>query len=577
MEDYWENGNTDNIDVLYTYTVNIPIPNIEVKFSSPSYAGLNILKRVEIQNDMSSTLFTTKFHTVFSGTVQMDVNANTTGRVFQTSISPLYVIRRWRDYIPVTLENIYFKEDAPLFDIVLQYTKMFGLLWVPDYETKTIKLMHRNTFFKNYSIEDWSDKVDRSKDFIVEPITFGSRYIAFNYDNIDGFRYSGYKDKYGVEYGSKSVNTGYDFGYETKDLFKGISPSSASSKSYIEFFQWEDWDLINRITPTQAKMSFIDCEDEDEKSAISIYNWYLRGGQKELSKEIRITDDTTLMKSINEYCWIHPDVSSALENGFGTKSVPTFDIAINSPDLFPNLTGRTLGVTFNTPNEDYTYDKLPSKTAGDSIYNLFWENYINERYNVQNKKVTAYFDLSTADYLNFDFNKFIIIDNQLFMVNKIFDFDLSNAGLSKVELIQVTNIDVYSNGSETFPQVVISPTEVNVIGSNMSEDSGNIDLIVQITAFDENGALIKGDWGTLKGHLTVYRGTIVDENDIMNNPDLATEKFVQLEYIEGESSIGRDTMGLYWENMDGSKFEGYVTYTVDDQEFEIPITIDYTI
>lgn len=575
MEDYWENGSTDNIDVLYTYTVNIPIPNIEVSFSSPSYRGLNILKRVEIQNDMSATLFTTKFHTVFSGTVQMDVNANTTGRVFQTSISPLYVIRRWRDYIPVTLENIYFKEDAPLFDIVLQYTKIFGLIWVPDYETKTIKLMHRNTFFENYSIEDWSDKVDRSKDFIVEPITFGSRYITFNYDNIDGFRYSGYKDKYGVEYGSKLVNTGYDFGYETKDLFKGISPSSASSKSYIDFYQWEDWDLINRITPTQSKMSFIDCEDEDEKSAISIYNWYLRGDQKYLSNAILITDDSPYMKSTNEYCWMYPAV--ALNNGEQMYSMPTFDIAISSPDLFPNLTGRTLGVTFNTPNEDFTYDKLPSKTIDNSIYNLFWENYINERYNVQNKKVTAYFDLSTTDYLNFNFDKFIIIDNQLFIVNKIFDFDLSNIGLSKVELIQVTNIDIYSNGSETFPQAVISPTEANVIGSNMSNDYGSIDLIAQVTAFNESGDLTRGSWGTLKGNLTVYQGTIVDENDVINNPDLATENFVYLEYGDWESNIGRDTMILYWQDMDGSKFEGYITYTVDDQEFEIPITIDYTI
>lgn len=578
-EEYEETGDPSSLTLIYYYDVKFSLPSISLDYGTTNANGIVLTRSVKMRNARTPNLITTKFYNVLGGQATFNNTATTITEYkdycFNTSIDSMSIIRRWRDFIPVTLENIYNKEDSPLFDIVLQYTKMFGLMWVPDYNTKTIKLMHKNTFFKNYSIEDWSGKVDRTKDFIVEPITFGTRYIAFNYDDVDGYRYSGYRDKYGVNYGHKTISTGYDFGYETKDLFKGISPSSASSKSYIDFYQWEGWDLKNKISPITAPTAFADSEDEDEGSAISIYNWYLRGSNKNTDSSVIISDDSSLMKIRNEYCWMHPAI--ALDYGIQTQSIPTFNIAIDEPNLFPNLTGRVLACVFNTPKEDFTSTNLPSSTIGNAIYDLFWDRYIDERYNVQNKKVTAYFNLSSSDYMNFDFNKFILLDNQLFIVNKIFDFDLNTNGLTKVELIQVTDINTYKQSSETFPQAVISPTEVNIVGSNMSNDYDNIYLISQVTAFDESGDLTRGSWSRLNGNLTVYRGTLVDEDDIMDNPDLATENFVYLEYGDWESNIGRDTMILYWQDMDGSKFEGYVTYTVDDQEFEIPITIDYTV
>ena len=57
---------------------------------------------------------------------------------------------------------------------------MFGLCWDVNQDEKTISIMSRNKFFSNYEIFDWSKKLDRSHDFILEPLCFSNRYVNFN-------------------------------------------------------------------------------------------------------------------------------------------------------------------------------------------------------------------------------------------------------------------------------------------------------------------------------------------------------------------------------------------------------------
>ena len=93
----------------------------------------------------------------------------------------------------------------------------------------------------------------------------------------------------------------------------------------------------------------------------------------------------------------------------------------------------------------------PNGYSGDAvfIYDGFWKRYIEERYNLNNKKLTAYFDLTPSDFYMFKFSKFVKIENSLFIVNKISDFDMNGSGSTKVELIGVTDITAYTNGQVT--------------------------------------------------------------------------------------------------------------------------------
>ena len=574
-DEYLESGDLEVLSPYYTTKIKVNIPAIGFYSTSPYSSGVSLTRTVLLGNSFNNPYSMVFYNRGVSPVVyktSVTVAQIYAQNLLRATYNPLFLQKSWRDNIKVDLKSIYFKEDSPLFDIILQYTKMFGLIWVPDYENKKIRLLHKYTYFKDYTITDWSDKLDRNKDFIIEPITFDTKYIKFNYEDLDGSKYTGYRDKYGANYGDKLLYTGYDFGNETKDLFSKINPSSVSSKTFLSLKAIKGWDLTSSLIPTIDPNVLIDCENEDETSAISSYSWYLRGANEMVSKPIYITDDTPLMKANDEYCWY--DTTQAGNNSLSSYSRPVFSVAI-SGQLFPNLVGRTLGCVFNTPNEDYTSDKSVSQTLGNCIYDLFWRKYINERYNIQNKKVTAYFNLSPTDYMNLNFYNLVTIDNQLFMINKVFDFDLNQRGLTKVELVQVTDIDAYVNGQEKFPTIVVSPDSVQAT-INTFEEYDSIDLTVQLTKYDENGEPIRGEWGELTGRLTYYNGNPITEEDAKTDPDYDYENYIFVEYGDWQSNIGRDTMILYWDSMAGKAFEGSIDYVLGDEVYTIPISIDFS-
>lgn len=90
------------------------------------------------------------------------------------------------------------------------------------------------------------------------------------------------------------------------------------------------------------------------------------------------------------------------------------------------------------------YYKWP-RTIRDNydIYTLFWQRYIEERYDRNNKVVTCYVNITPEEYQNFEFNKFVNIDNQLYFVNRIFDFNLTSNEPTKVELITIQDPAAY--------------------------------------------------------------------------------------------------------------------------------------
>lgn len=101
---------------------------------------------------------------------------------------------------------------------------------------------------------------------------------------------------------------------------------------------------------------------------------------------------------------------------------------------------------FNKPLESYVYDDDYYDNCK-GIYDIFWAKYIAERYNTQNKIVTCYLDITPQDYAGFEFNHFITIENQLYMINKIYDYDITNNESTKVDLITIQDIEGYTTNN----------------------------------------------------------------------------------------------------------------------------------
>lgn len=445
-----------------TGTTYVPIPSMDLgQFNTD---GLKMTIGVQVYHPQTGNQLSSYYNAFLyrhrnplkGSTIYIGVACAVSDTNFNVIIPNTQLYTNWRTTTTCELKNLYAK-DEPLFNVILQYTKMFGLVWKPDYNKKTIDIMTRKTYFKDYDVVDWSDKVDKSKGMTIEPVSFSSKYVTFNYDDVDGYRYSGYRNKYGVDYGEKKLKTKYNFDTKEENLFKEkIGPSSVSCKSFPYVIDLKNWTTLTKLPTTASEVNFIDCENEEETSAISLNNWYFRLPNKDVDNTYYISDVSDKELELGKYFWISNDFLSTYSCGTSTQTLPQFSPVYKSKTL-----GFSLGCLFNCPNEDYTEDKGISAAKGNYIYDICWSDYINERYNANNKKLTCYIKLTPVDFEKFNFKTFIVIDNQLFVMNRVVDFDV-NGSLTKCELIQVSDIGGYINQRIEFPMVRYGVEEIHM-------------------------------------------------------------------------------------------------------------------
>ena len=350
-----------------------------------------------------------------------------------------------------------FPKDTTLLKVLLNYSKTFGLCWDVDQDNKKITVMSRNKFFSGYEIFDWSDKVDRKCDFVLEPLCFSNKYVCFNVEQGKGERLEKYMSKYNLGYGAKKLDTEYQFNTETEDFFEGIQPSVVATKAqFSRLDNTTDPDSANfrgynyKITPTEQ---YVD-NDNGGENAGNFGAFYFWDGVMQPDERlgfisngypcILVSDDTDFQISHDEYCW----------NMSGTYFVRCYHLPKIS-----TISEDNWSIHFESPREYYF-----EKPAGEIkyIYNEFWKNFIDERYSVQNKKLTAYFYLTPEDYKKITFRQFVKIENTLYHVNRIFDFDFDVNSPTKVELVQVWNVGAYVNGQHSWQDLSVSPDVLEV-------------------------------------------------------------------------------------------------------------------
>jgi hypothetical protein len=370
---------------------------------------------------------------------------------FDTLSASVTTVENMRTNSSISLYKIFPKETT-LADVLLNYSKMFGLVWKIDESEKTITVMTRNRFFENYHIEDWSDKIDRSKEFKFNPLTFDKRYVEFNFDEGECHRLKQYDDFYQLTYGTKKLDSGYEFNADTNKLFEKLTPSVISQKrQFSKMMNTEFEDRPNfrgysyMVYPNEH---FVDNDNNGDSAGMS-GAFYFKNGTFNPDPQLSnwdnqgnyifvISDDTEHMIKTGEYCW-----NSCGEN---------MTIAYKFPDIstISNKYGDyNFSIHFEAPKEYY----FDSSGIGEVkyIYDTFWRDYIDERYCSQNKKLTAYVYLTIEEFRKLDFTEFIKIDNILYHIDKIADFNFNSNNPVKIDLVQVWNLNAYLGSEPPFP------------------------------------------------------------------------------------------------------------------------------
>lgn len=333
----------------------------------------------------------------------------------------------------ITFNDLWNNEFSP-FSEIIKYCKIFRIAISVDDVNKTIKYTRQNTYFNSYKILDWTDKIDFSKDYTIKPISFENKYVLFNYEKSDLKGQEDYQKRFGYNYGEKILNTNYNFNNETKKLFEKEKVYTSINNS-DNVLSWDSLWKNKQIVYTTTSELFVLCKDKDDKYKKQFGNYFFFQGLASFStqppmRNVVITDDSDLQIDNNIRCygqtWNYKDVSTYPKlNTIWTDN------------------GQKKLCIFNKPGT--TYSTAQDFTDAKGIYDLFWKNYLDERYNIQNKIMTCYLKLTQTDFVNFKFSNFVKIGNMIYFVNKIYDFNIESNGTTKVDLISVQDINGYKS------------------------------------------------------------------------------------------------------------------------------------
>lgn len=335
-----------------------------------------------------------------------------------------------RSFSQFTLNDLW-NNKVNLFDEILNYCKMHRIGIFCDYFNKQIIFKPLNSYFNDYTIEDWTEKVDLSKDYHIEPITFDNKYVKFNYGKNETELNKQYNDKFGLNFGEYKLTTQYEFNTSEKELFKNVKSVIPTTDMVLS---WNNlYDNLKIVYTLPAEIT-ISNKDKDNKTkdvfgSMLFFNANRVFDNTNGLRSVSITDDTDFQTYNQTYFY----TQNGQEGRYiKSQKYPELDIVYDKQLC-----------TFATPLENYTYkaNRYNNRTG---IYENFWKNYLDERYNVQNKIVTCYIYLKPSDYINFSFNKFVKINNQIYMVNKIYDYDITSSAPTKVDLITIQNIEGYT-------------------------------------------------------------------------------------------------------------------------------------
>ena len=111
-----------------------------------------------------------------------------------------------------TKKQLFSNTSSPA-SYLISFCKIYGIYLDVDYLEKKLTLTRLPNFFNREKINEL--KIDLSREIKITPLSFDKASYTFDYGQGEGEFLKKYKDTYGIQYGSKKVNTGYRFDAST--------------------------------------------------------------------------------------------------------------------------------------------------------------------------------------------------------------------------------------------------------------------------------------------------------------------------------------------------------------------------
>lgn len=378
--------------------------------------------------------------------------------------------------------------NATPADYLLSYTKLFGLRFLRDRDSKKI------TITPNYftgEVMDISDRIDYGGDIKITPTTFDKRIMRCALDTPESYFARKYKDAHGIEYAQKRIDTGYGFNSETEEIYDGnvyttAIPCRAVSKLFYAYKESSTKevpppfalgikyglavdnggvkiDVYSKDIPStqltaassimayntangydaMPKMCYFDMNGDTQEPIDIANNLVIYCGDyacKDANGNAiayYVSDDTEEMVKLNgKVCYyISYDANDA--NVTHKDTLPLF-LSIR---LLSNGNVRD-GFDFAKSKEHYLGQNIDYPESA-TLYTRYWQEYYEDRMDVNTRIVECMVNFDGIQ-VDIDTNRrFYYFDNAYWLLNKIVDYNPATTKLTKCQFIKVRNMSTY--------------------------------------------------------------------------------------------------------------------------------------
>ena len=402
----------------------------------------------------------------------------------------------------VNVTDILSTKNTPA-EYLTGYAKMFGLYFWRDpaerasdpqkYPKGVIHLMDRSTFYDEENIVDLSNYIDRSQEIKITPQMPTKKWLRFELEQAESEAAEEYSKTYGEVYGSKRVDTNFNFNTETEDLIDTIPYRAGIDVLEVDkyFNKWVS-DEVPSYVYNGFKYSLFKVNGNDLDSTevevpvekynflpININNWentdsfakvQLHSAENEPVEGENILvfyNGTSYYEEQNNKYWLTDDIQEMVTLNEGEPcyilthtedTVPTYSLNgqvgaqkiayafTYLPKFQTNIIGYrgmiTHSLSMGEPRTTYVRDTFVNRDM--SIYGKCWRKFMTDLYDVNNRKLTC--SVRFPERPNgMMLRRFYWFDNAIWRLNTVTDWNISSYSPTKCEFVKVMDTDNYRN------------------------------------------------------------------------------------------------------------------------------------
>lgn len=353
-------------------------------------------------------------------------------------------------------------QDTTCFDLLISYCKLFGLILYQDIINNKIWIGLRENYYKNesgnYEVIDWTQSVDRNKEFKIQPLALNFRRGVFRYNSLDTKYENRYNSTNKIPYGGFEADNGYILGTEEYNYLDGtIFDNCIVARDYSKFYRGRyNGFLDNKELP---HLQTADGNPVELNGYIPLFR-----GTMPLNDKIRVTDDTDVMEQYGSVCWNNN--SNAEKFTLVSGEIAGYYRTIETDEVY--------SLNFGRPSAVYSESEaLQEKDKNCGIYARYWRSYLNDRLSAECKILVCHVFIRPTDIQGDLLSKFIYIDGAIWVIDEIFNYNPISEGPTKVKLIKVKDINNYLDRTNVSDMFTVSYN-----GETVFENGGTPKVVI---------------------------------------------------------------------------------------------------